>query len=173
MITETSSIRIVNCSIVIWKFSHSHKATTHEKIRYQANVMVHFHFSWKYSWKHFAHTSVLLHNVQCAERTCERADFFARLQQRTLTQTYRTLQKRTLTNCYMKNVFNNVLNCSGNAPLYMDQERANLSDRSCSRNNTPLSATIRNTLKKRAIGSEERFEEYKLLIHAVILSAKW
>jgi len=48
----------------------------------------------------------------------------------------------------------------------MDQERANLSDRSRSRSNTPLSAAIRNTLKKRAIGSEERFQEYKLLIHA-------
>ena len=47
----------------------------------------------------------------------------------------------------------------------MDQEKANLSDRSRSRSNTPLSAAMRNTLKKRAIGSEERFQEYKLLIH--------
>jgi len=37
--------------------------------------------------------------------------------------------------------------------MRMDQERADVSDRSDSRSDTPLSTAIRNTWKKRAIGT--------------------
>ena len=41
--------------------------------------------------------------------------------------------------------------------FFMEQERANLSDRSPSQSNTPLSAAIRNTLKKERLGAKSGF----------------